>query len=34
MIDKNFNNDDNEYLQFKLHRYTNMPEDLEIYGKL
>ena len=30
MLDENFDNDDNPYLEFKLHRYTNMPQDLKI----
>ena len=31
MIDKDFDNNDNPYLLFKLHRYTNMPQDLQTH---
>lgn len=29
MMDKKYDNDDNPYLKFKLHRYSNMPNDLK-----
>ena len=27
-----YDNDDNPYIEFKLHRYSNLPQDIKKYG--
>ena len=31
-MNETYDNDDNPYIEFKLHRYSNLPEDIEKYG--